>query len=862
MATSDAEALSATKRALLQQRMSGGGAVRPASSGPVTRRTHGGPAPLSPLQEQLWYFSRLAPANLVYNEAATIRKEGPLDVRALSVALTEVVRRHEILRSTFELVDGEPMQVVGPAPTFELPVIDISGLPLAEREKEAARMAAAQAKRPYELTRGPLVRFLLVRFGADHHRLYVALHQLVFDCVSLYRVMLPELVSLYEAAGAGGEPSLPEPGIQYADYAVWLRERAVGTEFGHRIEYWRHHLDGAPALHLPVDHPRPPQRRFQGTVERPVIARELADELRSLGRAHGATLFQVVAAAFTVFLHQCCGNDEIVFGTLGDLRDRPQLEDLVGYCVTPMVIRADVRDDPGFGELVGRIRGDLLAGLSHLVPFDQLVSELAPHREPGANPIFQAALVLAPPMPACGAAWSIRQVEPEAGDAVDNAKFDLLLELDERADGHLENRLIYNTDLFTPGTAARLGRDWVALLRDIAAVPSSRVSELSLHAEPERHRQPVAGADIGHRAPAPRPAGGNRPTEVAAPRTALEEQMAGIWARTLGVDRVGLHDDFFELGGDSLGVMRLLVEVERELGEEISLAAFVEGSVTVASLAAIIEAMRGGAAAGRIAGATRRGAIPIQPHGTRPILFFALADERSLLALRHFTAPLGPDQPVLALLPDRVDRRFDRSGRVEDLATPMLETVRAAQPHGPYFLAGYSLGGMFAYEIAGRLRAAGEPVGWLGLLDTCAADFVARRWQLRKRVVRGWKAGPRAALRKIEGVAWREITALLVRLGFREPQLSDAFDHRGALMLATAYSCPGHDAPMDLFATDDTVVGAGSDSLGWSDVHRGRLRVHRVGGDHLSVFDDPYVDVLSAMVTRSAREALRATQGS
>jgi thioesterase domain-containing protein/acyl carrier protein len=858
MPASDAEALSATKRALLQQRMSGA-AVRPPVPGPVTRRTHSGPAPLSPLQEQLWYFSRLAPTTLVYNEAATIRKEGPLDVRALSVALTEVVRRHQILRSTFEVVDGEPMQVVGPAPTFELPVSDISGLPAAERETEAARMAAAQAKRPYDLARGPLIRFLLVRFDADHHRLYLALHQLVFDCVSLYRVILPELVSLYDAAGAGAESALPEPGIQYADYAVWLRARARRTELDHRIDYWRHHLDGAPALHLPLDHPRPLQQRFQGAIERPGVSRGLADELRSLGRAHGATLFQVLAAAFTVFLHRCSGNDEIVFGTLGDLRDRPQLEDLLGYCVTSMVLRADVRDDPGFGELVGRIRGDLLAGLSHLVPFDQLVRELAPHREPGANPIFQAALVLAPPMPACGPAWSIRQVEPEAGNAVDNAKFDLLLEFDECPDGHLDDRLIYDTDLFTPATAARLGRDWVGLLRDIAAAPSSRVSELCRHPEQERHRHPVAGGDIGRRGPA-RAAAGDRPTELAAPRTALEERMAGIWARTLGVNRVGVHDDFFELGGDSLRAMRLLVEVERELGEEISLAAFVEGSVTVAGLAGTIEATRGGAAAGRIAGAAGRGAIPIQPHGTRPILFFALADERSLLALRHFTAPLGPDQPVLALLPERVDRRFDRSGSVEDLATPMLETVREAQPHGPYFLAGYSLGGMFAYEMAGRLRAAGEQVGWLGLLDTCTSAFAARRWQLRKRVARGRKAGPRAALRKIEQVARREITALLVRLGFREPKLSDTFDHRGALMLATSYSCLGHDAPMDLFATDDTVVGAGSDSLGWSDVHRGPLRIHRMGGDHLSMFNDPYVDVLSAMVTHSARDALRATQ--
>jgi thioesterase domain-containing protein/acyl carrier protein len=869
MATEDVEALSATKRALLEQRMSGRAVVPSPISAPVDRRTRSGPAPLSLLQEQLWYFSRLEPNNLLYNEAATIRKEGPFDVQALRVALTEIGRRHEILRSTFELVDGEPMQVVHPAPASELPVVDISGMPAAKHEREAARIAAAQAKRPYDLARGPLTRGLLVRFAADHHRLYLALHQLVFDCVSLYRVILPELVFLYDAASAGREPSLPEPPIQYADYAAWLRERAMGTEFRHRIEYWRHHLGAAPGLQLPRDHPRPPKPRFQGAIERPGISRELADELRSLARAHGATLFQVLSAAFTVFLHRLSGQDEIVFGTLGDLRDRPQLEDLVGYCVTPMVVCADVRDDPAFSDLVGRLRGDLLAGLSHLVPFGQLVSELRPRREPGANPIFQAALVLQPPVAACDPSWSIHQMEPEAGNAVDNAKFDLQLELDERPDGHFAGRLIYSTDLFTPETAARMGRHWTALLQDIAAAPSSRVSELCLLTEQGRHRHPGAGADIGRRGPALPSDASERRTEFAAPCTALEEQMAGIWARILRVDRVGVHDDFFELGGDSLMVMRLLVEVERRLGDEVPLAAFVEGSVTVAGLATTIEATRGGeaarrsaTAAGRSGEAAARGAIPIQPQGTLPILFFALADERSLLTLRHFTGPLGPDQPVLGLLPDRVDRRFDRSGTVEDLAAPMLETVREAQPHGPYFFAGYSLGGMFAYEMAGRLRAAGEPVAWLGLLDTCTAAFVGRRWRLRKRVARGWKAGPRAALSKIEGVAWREITALLARLSVREPKLSDAFDHRGALRLAASYSCLGHDAPMDLFATDDTVAGADSDSLGWSDVHRGPLKIHRMGGDHASMFDDPYVGVLSEMVTRSARDALHAPERS
>jgi amino acid adenylation domain-containing protein len=491
MAPPGVEGLSADKRFLLEQRLHGRAAPPPRTSGPLTRRMGSGPVPLSPLQEQLWYFSQLAPENPVYNEAVTIRKDGPFQVRAFRAAFNEIVRRHEIWRSTFDVADGEPVQVVHPAPTLELPVVDLSGMPAAERESEAARMAAEEARRPYDLARGPLLRPLLVRFADDHHRLYLALHHLIFDGVSLYRIVLPELIALYDSFSAGCEPSLPEPPIQYADYAAAAREGLMGIEFAHRIDYWRHHLDGAPTLQLPLDSPRPPHQRFRGAMERVHISRELADELRTLSRTSGATLFQVLSAAFAVLLHRYCGQDDIVFGTLSDMRDRRELEGMVGYCLTPLVIRANVRDEPSFMELLSRVRGDLLDGLSHQVPFELLVRELHPRRDPGANPIFQAVLVLEPAIVCTDPAWSLHQMEAEVGNAVGHAKFDLHLELDQRPDGHIDGRLIYNTDLFAPETATRIARHWSMLLEGIVRAPSGPVCELSLLTEEERQRQLV-----------------------------------------------------------------------------------------------------------------------------------------------------------------------------------------------------------------------------------------------------------------------------------------------------------------------------------------------------------------------------------
>jgi amino acid adenylation domain-containing protein len=488
MATPDIEGLSADKRSLLEQRLRGRALAPLTTSGPLTRRIGSGPAPLSLLQEPLWYFSRLAPENPVYNEAVTIRKDGPFEVQAFRAAFNEIVRRHEIWRSTFDVADGDPVQVVHPAPTLELPVIDLSGISAAERESEAARMAAEEARRPYDLARGPLLRPLLVRFAEDRHRLYLALHHLIFDGVSLYCIVLPELAALYDSFSAGREPSLPEPPIQYADYATAAREGAMGIEFARRGEYWRQHLDGAPTLELPLDWPRPVQQRFRGAMERVRISKESADELRTLSRTSGATLFQVLCAAFAGLLHRYCGQDDIVFGTLSDMRDRRELEGMVGYCLTPLVLRADVREDPSFIELLGRVRGDLLDGLSHQVPFERIVRELHPRRDAGANPIFQAVFVLEPAMVSTDPAWSLHQMEPEVGSAVGHAKFDLHLELDERPEGHIDGRLIYNTDLFAPETATRIAGHWAMLLEGIVTMPSDPISELSLLTEEERHQ--------------------------------------------------------------------------------------------------------------------------------------------------------------------------------------------------------------------------------------------------------------------------------------------------------------------------------------------------------------------------------------
>ncbi|MGC1184561.1 MAG: condensation domain-containing protein, partial [Candidatus Dormiibacterota bacterium] len=493
-------ALSAAKQTLLERRIQGWTADGPA--GRLTGQVGAADtAPLSPAQEQLWHFSHLAPGNPVYNESVSIRKVGPLNLGALQATFNELLRRHQIWRTTFEVVDGEPRQVVHPVPSLQIPLVDLSDVAPADAEREAIRMAAEAARRPYDLAQGPLIRPLMVRFAADHHRLYLAMHHLIFDGVSLYRVILPELIALYDAFSAGLPSPLTEPALQYGDYAASERTDAAAQERSQALKYWRKHLSDAPSLALPLDHRRPATQQFRGGMEPVHIPKDLADGLDRLGRKEGGTFFQVIATAFAVLMQRYSGQDDVIFGTASDLRRRPELEAMVGYCLTPLVVRADLGGDPTFVEALGRVRGLLLDGLDHTVPFEHVVRDLGPRRDPGANPIFQAMLVLEPPSSSPHPEWSLHQMEVEVGNAVGHAKFDLHLELDRRPEGHVSGRLIYNSDLFDRDTARRMRDHWSALLRGIAEGPSRRVSELPLLTEEDRRVQLTSRHSAGVETP-------------------------------------------------------------------------------------------------------------------------------------------------------------------------------------------------------------------------------------------------------------------------------------------------------------------------------------------------------------------------
>lgn len=448
-------------------------------------------APLSVAQEALWYASRLSPNRLSYNEAISLRRDGPLDVAALRRAFDELVRRHEAWRTTFDVVDARPVQRVHPPAPFELALLDLSHLSDEEAEQRAVQLVADVAKVLYDVRRGPLVRPRLVRFPNDHHRLYLALHHLVFDGVIMSRVVLPELAALYDAFAAGEPSPLAEPAYQYADYAAWEQEWITSPRVARRMQHWRRRLDTAPTLALPLDHPRPEVPRYRGGVLPVALPVALVDRLREVGQDAGATLYQVLATTWALLLGRYSGQQDVVFATPAGLRQRPELEAVVGYCVTPVVLRVALDGDPSFAALVVRVRNELLDGLDHLVPFERVVRELRLDARSSANPVYQAMIVLEPAPVHADPSWSLQLMESEIGDAVGTTKLDLELQLDQRPGGHVAGRLIFDSDLMERATAARLLAHWRRLVDAAAADPSASVDAIAMLTPAEVRRELV-----------------------------------------------------------------------------------------------------------------------------------------------------------------------------------------------------------------------------------------------------------------------------------------------------------------------------------------------------------------------------------
>lgn len=426
------------------------------------------PAPLSLAQEQVWRLDqsagRLAP---LHNESITIRRRGHCEPAFLERSLAEIVRRHEILRTTFEVVDGQPVQKVHPSPAkFSLPFDDLRSLPENQRERRAITLATQDASQPFDLREGPLFRARLITLSDDEHRLYFTAHQSVVDGITVFDVFPSEVTALYESFSAGKSSPLPELESQYSDFARWQRRNLSGEAIDRQLEYWQKQLAGdLPVLRWPNRGARPTQQTYRGAMHNFSLPSALSQSLKDLGRREGATLFMILLSALVMLLHRYTSQDDVVVGTLAPSgRKQAEFQRLMGYFINPVALRANVSGNPSFASLLRQMRNVTLGAISHdEAPLELIVERLQLKTDPSRHPLFTVALSVTPDVPVLPPGWSMTYMDVESG----GARWDLYLEMSDRPE-ELMGRAQYNPDIFTQAELAETLDDFQQLLEKIA----------------------------------------------------------------------------------------------------------------------------------------------------------------------------------------------------------------------------------------------------------------------------------------------------------------------------------------------------------------------------------------------------------
>jgi amino acid adenylation domain-containing protein len=439
--------------------------------------------PVSFSQRRLWFLDQLTPENPFYNTAIAVRIRAPLNPLILERAINEIVRRHEALRTTFALVDEEPMQVVTPELKVPFRLVDLTSQAPAERETEAIRLAQAEAEQPFNLESGPLLRSALLRLGEADNIFLLTQHHIISDGWSM-GIFSRELTALYTSFALGQSSPLPELQLQCGDFAVWQRNWLKGEVLDRHLAYWKKQLAEVPNLQLPTDRPRPPIQTYRGATHHFIMSIALAAALKRLSQDENATLFMTLLAGFLALLHRYTQQEDIVVGTFIANRNRAEVESIIGFFVNTLVLRTDLSGTPTFRTLLRRVRDVALGAYAHQdMPFETLVEHLQPERDLGRNPLFQVVFQVPPTPPestnSVGSAEALPQIK--AAGAI----FDLSVSVWETGSG-LGGQIEYSCDLFNAWSIEWLATRFAMLLESFASNPDQPITSPSLLTRAER----------------------------------------------------------------------------------------------------------------------------------------------------------------------------------------------------------------------------------------------------------------------------------------------------------------------------------------------------------------------------------------
>jgi acyl carrier protein len=528
--------------------------------------------PTSMAQQGLWLQDSIDPGRSAYNVTAVVRLLGPLDAAVLERALNTVADRHEVLRTVFDFRDGVPVQVISDRSALTVPVLEVTA-------EQADALIREEVRTPFDLRTGPLVRARVLRLGPGEHIVLLSVHHIVTDGESS-AILVRELGQAYEAHLAGGDPEFDELPIQYADYAVWQRDTLRGEHRQRLVDFWTGRLSGASALALPVDRLRTGARTSQGATHRFTIPGATMRRLDEVAREQQVTPYMALVAGFDALLSRYCGQDDITVTSPMSGRIRPELDGLIGYFVNSVLLRTDLSGDPTFRELLLRVRTTCVDAINHQeLPYEQVI-ELLRQGTPGAERLQgQVAILLLPGRPA---QWRFADLVCELLPvSVDTAKSDLYLEV--RPGDDYGAMLEYTTDLFNADTVEQFAAHLVAVLGAAAGGPDQRLSELLDAAVPAAE---VPAAAVAPTFATPAGAAG-----YVAPRTPFEEEIAAMWADALGRERIGVFDNFFDVGGHSLIAVRLAAEIRDMFGVELEILDFYTDFTVAAVAYQVLERM-------------------------------------------------------------------------------------------------------------------------------------------------------------------------------------------------------------------------------------------------------------------------------
>jgi len=649
------------------------------------------PAPKWYFQQMLWVQNPRHPENSAYNYPLALRMRGLSDRSPLERSLQEIVRRHQPLRSVFRIMEGRLIQIVLPPQSLPLPVVDLSNVCESTREAEALRFAVADANRPFDLSQGPLLRAKLWRLGPEDHLLLLTTHHIVSDNWSM-AILLRELSVTYGAFSAGQPSPLAEVSCQYGDFVRRQQKRFEQKESEY-IAFWKEQLAGRDGFHyVPPDHPQPQSQTYHGAHERLTLDRSLTDSLRALSPKEKVSPFMVLLAAFQCLLCRYSGQTDIGVASCVANRQSSQDERMVGHFSNHVIFRTRLADNSTLRAVLRQVRQTALTAYSYQdLPFGSVVEQLETDSDASRNNLFQALLVLTE---APKEKWSFPglDVRPLPFD-VGTTAFDLIVWL--KLEETLEIDIQYNSDLFEPDTIRQILADYGTVLGIMSNNPEAQVGELGiamLQMESRNHQR------LEH-----------APHAYLGPRDSIESRLVKLWEAVLDKRPVGIEDDFFELGGTSLLAARLFAQIEEDFKLRIPLVTLVQAP-TIKELAKVIH-LPGSPDA-------RHSLVTIQPGGDRPPLFCIHGESGHLLMYRSLARYLGADQPICGLQPQGLDGTQAPLTRIEDMAARYIKEMQVIQPDGPYFLAGYCMGGTIAFEIAQQLSGQGQRVDLLALLDT------------------------------------------------------------------------------------------------------------------------------------------------